>query len=63
MPPSSDQEAQRMMELGKRLVEMAMGFSGSGIETEEAKVIQSTIDKLLGDAQKNLGDESESRVL
>ena len=52
-----------MMELGKRLVEMAMGFSGSGIETEEAKVIQSTIDKLLGDAQKNLGDESESRVL
>jgi len=62
-PPSSDQEAQRMIEVGKRLVEMAMEFSGSGIGQEEAQIIQTTLDKLLGDAQKNLGDYSESKGL
>jgi len=53
-PPSSNDEAQRMMEVGRKLVEMAMGFSGSGLGERDVRVIQATMDSVLVKAQENL---------
>ena len=57
MPPSSNDEAQRMIEVGRKLVEMAMGFSGSGLGDSDIRVIQTTMDSVLGKAEYNLATE------
>jgi len=57
MHPSSNDEAQRMIEVGRKLVEMAMGFSGSGLGDSDNRVIQTTMDSVLGKAEENLATE------
>jgi len=52
--PSSNEEAQKMIEVGRRLVSMAMGFSGSGLGERDAGVIQAAMDSVLMKAQQNL---------
>jgi len=52
--PSNNEEAQKMIEVGRRLVSMAMGFSGSGLGERDAGVIQAAMDSVLMKAQENL---------
>jgi len=52
--PSNNEEAQKMIDVGRRLVSMAMGFSGSGIGDRDAGVIQAAMDSVLMKAQENL---------
>jgi len=52
--PSNDEEAQKMIEVGRRLVSMAMGFSGSGMVERDVRVIQAAMDSVLLKAQENL---------
>ena len=53
-PPSSTEEAMKMMEVGRKLMEMAMRFNGSGFREREVMVIQSMIGAVLLKAQENL---------
>ena len=53
-PPSSREEAEKMMEMGRRLVTMAMEYGGSGVGERDARVIQATIGAVLTKVQQNL---------
>jgi len=52
--PCNNEEAQKMLEVGRRLVSLAMGFSGSGLGQRDAGVIQAAMDSVLMKAQLNL---------
>ena len=52
--PSNNEEAHKMIEVGRRLVSMAMGFSGSGMGDRDVGVIQAAMDSVLMKAQDNL---------
>merc|ERR1719427_893801 len=52
--PSSRDEAERMIEMGRRLITMAMEYSGSGVGDRDARVIQATIGAVMTKVQKNL---------
>ena len=43
-----------MIEAGRNMVEMAMGFDGSGITENEAKVFRGILDSILDPAVDNL---------
>jgi len=56
-PPSSVEEAIRMLEVGKRITELVMGFSGAGVSDTDARVITVIMDSILNRAVDNLADD------
>eukprot|EP00092_Neocalanus_flemingeri_P031562 GFUD01034273.1.p1 GENE.GFUD01034273.1~~GFUD01034273.1.p1 ORF type:complete len:411 (+),score=130.26 GFUD01034273.1:51-1283(+) len=52
--PSSREEAKKMMEDGRKLLTMAMGFSGSGVGDRDRHVIQATMAAVLAKVDENL---------
>jgi len=66
LPPSSVDEAIRMLEVGKRITKLAMEFSGSGVSEKDANVMTVIMDSILNRALDNLADggrEAPSRPL
>ena len=57
LPPSSVEEAIRMLEVGKRIIELGMGFSKAGVSEKDARVIAVIMDSILNRAVDNLADD------
>jgi hypothetical protein len=58
-PPSSAEEAEKMIDVGRKLISMAMEFSGSGVGERDGRVIQATMAAVLAKAQENLARGSD----
>jgi len=57
LPPSSVDEAIRMLEVGKRITELVMGYSGAGVSGKDARVMTVIMDSLVKRAVDNLADD------
>ena len=56
-PPSSVEEAIRMLEVGRRITELVMGFNGAGVSETDVRVIAVIMDSILNRAVDNLADD------
>lgn len=58
-PPTSQEEAKKMLEVASRLVSMAVEFNGSGVRERDGRVIQSTLGAMMVKMQQNMAGGRE----
>ena len=58
-PPKSREEADKMLEVARRVVSMVMEFNGSGVSERDGRVIQTTLGAMMVKMQQNMASRRE----